>query len=243
MQVENASLGKVCTSCGRNNANALKFCLSCGQQFNTDSVQVYGPDMHAPSFCKRCGIDDPYNEIFCIACGDSLAVPVSIKESADSTKVQSESPLRSSITKPPTSAPVTAPARTVGTVPGALLTFLAVCGAACGVGVAYMLHEQHFFEYAANRILWPHSGLVVYVKPSNCEVTVSSLDRSRVLLAKPDRHGSLSFGSLSDGDYRLTLKAPGYETLGQVVKVAADHPTILGYPNPITLPNRSSTEQ
>src|SRR5277367_5339741 len=127
MQVENAALGKVCTSCGRNNANALKFCLSCGQQFNTDSVQVYGPDMHSPSFCKRCGIDDPYNEQFCIACGDSLPAqaPAPVQEAvAVGKKTPSAQPVRSSFTKTATPARVmAAPAKTGGIVSGALLTF------------------------------------------------------------------------------------------------------------------------
>jgi len=201
--------------------------------------------MHAPTFCRRCGIDDPYNEKFCISCGDSLGSPPPLPPfEATVEPIRQPTTVRSALAKTTVSpAAVAMPSRSVGIVSGALLAFFAVCGAACGVGLAYMLNEQQFFEYAVNRILWPHSGLVVYVKPSNCEATVSSLDRRRIMLARPDHHGNLSFNSLSDGDYRLTLTAPGYETLGQIVKVAADHPTILGYPNPVTLPNRSAAEQ
>jgi hypothetical protein len=200
--------------------------------------------MFSPSFCKRCGIDDPYNEKFCIACGDVLIVPVPVQEStAESAKSEPTSRSRTSLGKtriPTLSKPIAATAQRGRIASGAFFPLLAACGAACGIAAAYMLNEHQFLEYAANRILWPHSGLVVYVKPSSCEATVSTLDRRRVLLARADRHGNVSFGSLSDGDYRLTLTAPGYETVGQIVKVAADRPTILGYPNPVTLPNRST---
>jgi hypothetical protein len=241
MQVENASLGKVCASCGRNNANALKFCLTCGQQFSQDSVQVYGPDMFSPSFCKRCGIDDPYNEKFCIACGDDLPVPAPAQVAAPKGESMSQSRTNIPRTRTPSpSQPIAGSQQKSGIASGALFPLLTACGAALGVLGAYMLNEHQLLEYAANRVLWPHSGLVIYVKPSSCEATVSTLDKKRVLLARADRHGNVNFDSLTDGDYRLTLTAPGYETVGQIVKVSADRPTILGYPDPVTLPNRST---
>jgi hypothetical protein len=240
MPVENASLGKVCASCGRNNASALKFCLTCGQQFGEDSVQVYGPDMSSPTFCKRCGIDDPYNEKFCIACGDALTVAVNLAELAEPGHRQATTRLKASFSKP--GQPVFRFAAPQGSIAsGALLLFM-VCGAACGVGIAFLLKQHDVFSYFSSRLIWPRSGLVVYVKPSNCKATVSTLDRRRVFLARGDRHGNLKFGALTDGDYRLTITAPGYETVGQLVTVVSNRPTIIGYPDPITLPNRSPTE-
>jgi len=205
--------------------------------------------MSCPSFCKCCGIDDPYNEKYCIACGDLLPEPTPapvaavVQANTELAKRQA-SQSRSNLTPPRTRTPTPAvmPAQKSGIASGALFIFLAACGMACGFGAAYMLNERQFLEYAADRVLWPHTGLVVYVKPSNCEATVSTLDRRHVLLAKADHHGNVNFSTLADGDYRLTLRAPGYETVGQIVKVSADRPTILGYPDPLTLPNRSSSQ-
>jgi len=246
MPVEKASLGKICTSCGRNNANALKFCLTCGLRFDLDLVQVYGPNMSSPSFCKRCGIDDPCNEKYCIVCGDLLpergpaAAP---QEKSDLAQPQAAQP-RNITTQPRTRPPDRPIVQTHkrGITSGALFMLLAVCGSICGFGAAYMLKENQYLEYAATRLFWPRAGLVVYVKPSNCQASVSTLDRRHLLLTRADPHGNVNLSSLVNGDYRLTLTAPGCQTVAQIVRVAADRPTILGYPYPVTLPKRVSSQ-
>jgi hypothetical protein len=237
MQVENAPAAKVCTSCGRTNANSLKFCLTCGQQFSADSVLVYGPDRSSPTFCKGCGIDDPLNEKYCIACGNIMQAPVTFVQQADVVKKEVGNQLRSSLAR---SSPSTALIRKeTSTVTLALLFSVLVLGTICGIGGAIAVNDSRLLSYALNRIFWPRSGLVVYVKPPNSLATLSTLDSRKRFLAKADRHGNLSISTLTDGEYRLTLKAPGCKTLAQIVKIDANKPTILGYPDPLTLPNDS----
>jgi len=237
MQVENAPAAKVCTACGRKNANSLKFCLTCGQQFSADSVLVYGPDRSSPTFCKGCGIDDPLNEKYCIACGNSMQPSVTVVQQTDVAKKEVGNQLRSSLAR---SSPNTALARKESsTVTLALLFSVLIVGTICGVGAAIAVNDSHLLSYALNRMFWPRSGLVVYVKPTNSLATVTTLDQRKRFLAKADRHGNLTLSTLTDGEYRLTLRAPGCKTLAQIVKIAANRATILGYPDPLTLPNDS----
>lgn len=241
MQVENAPAAKVCTSCGRTNANSLKFCLTCGQQFSADSVLVYGPDRSSPTFCKGCGIDDPLNEKYCIACGNSMQVPVTVVQQTELGKKEVGNQLRSSLARKSPNAALIRKESSAVTL--ALLLSVLGVGTICGVGAAIAVNNNHLLSDALNRLFWPRSGLVVYVKPTNSLATVTTLDRRKRFLAKADRHGNVTIGTLTDGEYRLTLRAPGCKTLAQIVKIDANKPTILGYrdqyPDPITLPNDS----
>jgi hypothetical protein len=113
-----------------------------------------------------------------------------------------------------------------------------------GIGIAFSIiaciavTNLPFVKYFAERISWPHSGLVVYVKPDTCRVTVSTLDRTNVQVAKPGPGNALSLDSLPEGEYRLKLEASGYKTISQIVKITSGKPTIVGYPKPILLSNQ-----
>ncbi len=238
MQVENAPVTKICTSCGRTNANSLNFCLTCGQQFSTESILVYGPDRSSVTFCKHCGIDDPLNEKYCIACGNAMSAPVTVAEPPEVAKREVGSQLRSSLARSSSNAAVIA--KESSTVTVALLLSVLVAGTICGTGAAIAVNDNHFLGYALNRLFWPHSGLVIYVKPTSSHATVTTLDQRKRLSADGDRHGNLTFSTLADGEYRLILSAPGCKTLAQIVKIDANKPTILGYPEPLILPNQSS---
>jgi len=169
-----------------------------------------------------------------------LAAPI---EHNLTSQVQTSSKLRTSFSRMPAmevppkgllARPEKPPSSSSG------LMVAAIIGIVGGIVVAGLLYQQKLFDYVLFRCSWPRTGLVVYANPTAFQARLESADKSKILFASSDAHGALSVLNVPSGAYRVYIQSPGYRTIVQSIQVVSSGPTIIGFPNRIDLPKKSS---
>ena len=120
------------------------------------------------------------------------------------------------------------------------LMVAAIIGIIGGIVTAGILYQQKLFDYVLFRCSWPRTGLVVYANPTSFQARLESADKSKILFASSDTHGALSVLNVPSGTYRIYIQSPGYRTIVQSIQVVSSGPTVIGFPNRIDLPKKSS---
>jgi hypothetical protein len=221
---------KTCQRCAGQIETHARFCLHCGDKvgmfFSTD--------------CPSCGYSDPLNGPFCIRCGAATSVS-KIKAPTQAGfswgKKTKEGTIYDQVI---TSVDKGISQSTRG--PTWLHGFATVLGLGLGALLALGLINNTDYQSMATRLKWPSGGLVVYSQEPNATISLKSIEKDpeaeiRYFDGALTASGSLALPAVSPGDYLLTLEKSGKKTFIQLVTVKQGHPTIVGYPEKIKLPN------
>ncbi len=238
-----------CPRCDRHNDPGMGFCMECGearrggtttmpaQATSTNSGQtssgfprqatgaIPAQQPARGRICPSCGQFDALSNRFCIYCGSSTQTVTfeQFKSMQEMTVDIQSLPVETARPVPPA-------------LPVGLMVAAAVCGVVSGILISLFAYPA-FMENIVVKSSWPPAGLVLYAQPPLAQVTLEENTGRHFTLGQTGLEGELTVTDLPPGGYRLTLSAPGYQSVIRDLQLERNKVTVIGYPQTIELPN------
>ncbi len=200
----------------------MHFCLHCG----VDLKRSYS------TLCSICHSNDELNGPYCIICGASCE-PLS---SFDDESVSTSIPVFSSTAKDKNLSP---------TGIGLAMKHKELILAIVCLGLA-IIYSMIFVNKLAGtgsgekaNLKRISQGLIIYTKIPYADLSIEDDQHHRLVSTKLKSDGSLTLDTLAPGNYIIRIAATNRKALLKRVKIVGGNPTVLGFPNPIDLPNQT----
>ena len=224
-----------CRSCSKDNPKGLIYCTYCGsindRQRTISHVRYYP--------CPNCGKNDEFNLEYCVMCGqriDQAQLDRAIDQRRSGARWDSNG---QSVPVKKAHLPKSEASRTWSPT----VTIAIASGVFVGAIAALLLAQTSWFKIVPYSLACSKGGVVVFVclaqpakKDDVAHVSVKNKSTKDSKDAYTSIDGLVAFPALGPGNYTISIQAPGHENACGEVTVEGNHPTVIGFPDPVILP-------
>ncbi len=231
---DSSSVRTACSSCNFSNEHVSLFCSNCGSPIKNQQ------DSATTETRKTLQWNLPTQNDSSLQQSNAASAPTAVSPKVPHLQ-QSNAPNSSTADSPKESQSyqhkIMKSRRALPVDRNALVGFSISCLLGITLGLAvWWFGNDYIVRPNQERQFWQGHSLVVYATPIGADVTVEEAQRKATAFGKIPGTGRLIFDDLSDGEYGLFIKMPGYKSLFAAVKIESGHPCVLGFPAALKLP-------